>query len=235
MFGKHPWSIGGGGAADLQSTIEGRASVKLAEMTTAIGRAAHTGNDEAYVAEAPSLHRRGIAPEHIACFVEGERLRDWLLGEPTSVLFPYDSSLLPMEEAQDHPVIRWLWLFRDQLWNRREPNGTHREIGKTWHEFSRFHPDRFSGMGIAYAEITTHNHFVFDLQGKIFNRTAPVLKLPADITEDQHLALLGLLNSSTAGFWLRQVSFPKGGSGIGRGVQDESWEMRFAFDATKVA
>ena len=36
-------------------------------------------------------------------------------------------------------------------------------------------------------------------------RSAPVIKLPPDATEDEHLALLGLLNSSTACFWMKQV------------------------------
>jgi hypothetical protein len=41
--------------------------------------------------------------------------------------------------------------------------------------------------------------------------------LPADGTEDEHLAVLGLLNSSTACFWMKQVSHQKqmtGGDGV---------------------
>ena len=48
-------------------------------------------------------------------------------------------------------------------------------------------------------------------------QTAPIIKLPADATEDDHLALLGLLNSSTACFWMKQVFHTKGSSGIGGG------------------
>src|SRR5690606_10308750 len=40
--------------------------------------------------------------------------------------------------------------------------------------------------------------------------------------------------SSTACFWLKQVSHPKGGSGLGRGVQDEEWEERYEFTGTKL-
>ena len=40
--------------------------------------------------------------------------------------------------------------------------------------------------------------------------TAPVIKLPAGASEDDHLALLGLLNSSTACFWLKQVCHHQG-------------------------
>ncbi len=53
--------------------------------------------------------------------------------------------------------------------------------------------------------VATHNHFVLDRGGKVFNSTAPVIKLPPEATEDDHLALLGLLNSSTACFWMKQV------------------------------
>ena len=60
-------------------------------------------------------------------------------------------------------------------------------------------------LSIAFAFVATHNHFVLDRGGKVFNRSAPVIKLPAEATEDDHLALLGLLNSSTACFWMKQV------------------------------
>ena len=54
------------------------------------------------------------------------------------------------------------------------------------------------------------------------------------VTDDDHLALLGLFNSSTACFWLKQVCQCKGSSGVGRGVYDESWEKHFAFNGTKL-
>jgi hypothetical protein len=44
----------------------------------------------------------------------------------------------------------------------------------------------------------------------VANRHAPVIKLPADATEDDHLALLGLLNSSTGCFWMKQTFHNKG-------------------------
>jgi hypothetical protein len=69
----------------------------------------------------------------------------------------------------------------------------------------------------------------------VFNRSAPVIKLPPDATEDDHLALLGLLNSSTACFWMKQSFMNKAGSGIGRGIQPEKWMDRWEFDGTKLA
>ena len=65
-------------------------------------------------------------------------------------------------------------------------------------------------LSIAFAFVATHNHFVLDRGGKVFKQSAPVIKLPPDATEEDHLALLGLLNSSTACFWMKQVFYPKG-------------------------
>ena len=208
-FAKHPWSIGGGGAGELQEQIEAASTARLGELATVIGRVAHTGSDEAYVAPLSSLRRFGVPRQNVAIFVEGDRIRDWGLDDPTFVLFPYDTALRPLEENSIQSVFQWLWPFRDQLWNRREPNGTHREIGKTWFEFSRFHPERFVGRCLGMAFVATHNHFVLDRGGKVFKQSAPIIKLPADATEDDHIALLGLLNSSTACFWMKQVFYPK--------------------------
>ena len=83
---------------------------------------------------------------------------------------------------------------------------------------SMFYEDRFeTPLSITFAFVATHNHFVLDRGGKVFNRSAPVIKLPAGATEDDHLALIGLLNSSTACFWMKQVCHNKGGGGIGGG------------------
>jgi hypothetical protein len=89
---------------------------------------------------------------------------------------------------------------------------------------------------ITFAEIATHNHFVLDRGGKVFKQTAPVIKLPAGSSEDDHLGLLGLLNSSVACFWLKQVCFNKGDSTDTKGARttgDPSFDT-YAFNATKV-
>ena len=84
--------------------------------------------------------------------------------------------------------------------------------GTKWH-LSVFHPP----LTLTFAEVASHNHFVLDRGGKVCNRTAPIIKMPSDATEADHFALLGLLNSSTACFYLKQVSHQKqmmGGDGV---------------------
>jgi hypothetical protein len=65
-----------------------------------------------------------------------------------------------------------------------------------------------------------------------------VIKLPESATEDDHLALLGVLNSSTACFWLKQVSQAKAGtsntSGGGDRWSAEPWIERYEFTSTKL-
>jgi hypothetical protein len=207
-LGKHPWSLGGGGAAELKERLE-RGCERLEAKIISAGRVAHTGADDAYVASAQALARRGVPPERVAVFVEGDKLRDWSLAAPTSIVFPYDTALEQVADTLTEPSIRWLWPYKALLWVRREPQGTHREIGFTWHQFSRFHPERYVGITIAFAFVATHNHFVLDHGGKVFNRSAPVIKLPATASEDDHYALLGLLNSSTLGFWMKQTFHAK--------------------------
>ena len=60
---------------------------------------------------------------------------------------------------------------------------------------------------------------MLDRGGKVFKQSAPVIKLPEGASEDDHLRLLGVLNSSMACFWLKQNSHNKGDGGIGGGDQ----------------
>ena len=55
-------------------------------------------------------------------------------------------------------------------------------------------------LSIVFAFVATHNHFVLDRGGKVFNRTAPVIKLPVGASEAEHLALQGERPSSQQRF-----------------------------------
>jgi hypothetical protein len=104
-----------------------------------------------------------------------------------------------------------------------------------WWTWYRWVADRYkTPLSITFAFVSTHNHFVLDRGGKVFNRSAPTIKLPQGATEDDHLALLGVLNSSTACFWLKQVSQDKGNRGGERGTGRYAWESFFEFTGTKL-
>ena len=87
---------------------------------------------------------------------------------------------------------------------------------------------------IAFAEIASHNHFAWVTSGIVCSRTAPVITLKRGVAASEMLGLLGLLNSSTACFWLKQVCYMKGAGGEGGGLSDSPWEERYAYDGTKL-
>ncbi|MFH8758571.1 BREX-2 system adenine-specific DNA-methyltransferase PglX [Streptomyces atroolivaceus] len=231
-FATHPWAVSGGGAGALQARIEATAE-KLSGVAEEIGFGAVTREDSAYMVGSGTLRRFGISSPFRRALVEGEVTRDYAITEPTISLWPYDSESL---EATSQPsIVRFLWPYRGVLRNRVAYGATQLERGLTWFEYSMFFANRYRvELGIPFAFVATHNHFVLDRGGKVFKQSAPVIKLPEGASEEQHLELLGVLNSSVACFWLKQVSQGKGGSGLGRGLQDEEWEERYEFTGTKL-
>jgi hypothetical protein len=68
----------------------------------------------------------------------------------------------------------------------------------------------------------------------VFKQSAPIIKLPSDATEEDHLALLGLLNSSTACFWMKQVFHNKGSTVDEKGARQTTvaFENFYEFTGT---
>jgi hypothetical protein len=232
-FDRFPWSLSGGAAADVVSLISSTERHLLGKSVQVIGRTAHTGADEAYFADPGAWSRHAVQPEFIVPLVEGGVIRDWTLHSATEALFPYDRKLLAYLSPDS--VGRQLWPVRTILFRRRELGGTHEEIGLTWYEWSRWHPERFSvPWGIVFSFVSTHNHFVLDRGGKVFKQTAPAIKLPDGAVEDDHLRLLGVLNTSTACFWLKQICHDRGIRGESGGFTSDDWERFYEFTGTKL-
>ncbi len=236
-FHQHPWSIGGGGASELKQELDGQATVTLDSLTLAIGRVIHTGYDPAYLAPRGTWVRYGIPPDSVIPLVEGQEIRHWEVAFQTECLFPYDSSLKASLGIQDSPLSRHLWCFRVDLRNRREPGGTHEEIGLTWFEWSRFQRERFTTPElVAMGEIATHNHFALTPGRIAFNRPAPILRFDPRIDHGRLVSILGLLNSSAACFWLKQVCHNKGSTVDEKGARQRTaaFEDFYAFNATQL-
>ncbi len=238
MFAKHPWSIGGGGAAESKEAIEAVGTESFGSKTTAMGFFGISAADEVMLADLNSLLRRGVEPERLRPLISGDELRDWSAAPQLHALLPYDTEkLLPITASPG--AHRWLWPTRSFLGARTTfSKRTYIEEGRPWWEWHQIALERIkTPLTITYAFVATHNHFVLDRGGKVFNRSAPVIKLSADSSEDEHLGLLGLLNSSVACFWLKQVSFNKGDSTDSKGARttgDSAFDT-YEFASTKVA
>ncbi|MCM2371078.1 BREX-2 system adenine-specific DNA-methyltransferase PglX [Aporhodopirellula aestuarii] len=216
VLARHPWSLEGGGAAELKMLIDNAPCDSLAHYCASIGFGSILGEDEAYSFPVECALPYCVPDTHIRPFVEGENLRDWTYSWETRVLFPYDSSisLLPVEEFLQH-----FWPLRTLLWNRNDfSKQTYKEVGRTFWEYHQIPKEKYATpLSISFPFVASHNHFVLDRGGSVFNRSAPLVKLQKDATEDDHLALLGLLNSSVFCFLMKQVSHQKqltGGDGV---------------------
>jgi Eco57I restriction-modification methylase len=214
-FKKHPWSIGGGGASDLKESIEDSSSGLLSGLIELpVGRAVRIAEEEAFIFDRPRLSHSNLPMEEFREFLIGECVRDWLSEVDTWVWYPY------FGDAGHSNALRHLWTWRNTLVNRKTFQGIMSDAGLQWYEYMQHTPSAYrTPLSIPFAFVATHNHFVLDRGGKVFNRSAPVIKLPAGYTKADHLALLGLLNSSTACFWMKQIFHSKGDSTDSQGAR----------------
>jgi type I restriction-modification system DNA methylase subunit len=206
---KHPWSLGGGGAAELKELLEDNASSRLADIVESIGIASFTLEDDVFLRPRGAWQRLACPERLLKPMVIGEAIRDWSVSEVPCAFFPYTEDLVPIADVS--PELRILWPYRTSLASNKLFGGkTKVEGGLQWYEYGRLTADKLrTPLTIVFAFVATHNHFVLDRGGRVFNRSAPIIKLPESATEDDHLALLAYLNSSTACFWMKQVFYPK--------------------------
>lgn len=231
---KHPWSIGGGGAAELKERLDSSSQVLFREVIEPpIGRAVRIGADEAFEMTAIQLRHSAAPPADFRAYLVGEVVRDWIALPDRRVWYPYQPwSGLFLKE-------RWAW--RTHLRERRTFQGIMKDAGLQWWHYMQHTPSAYSTpLSIAFSNVATHNHYVLSRGETVFNAHAPVIKLPAGADERRHLELLGVLNSSTACFWMQQVFHNKGAGG-GKRVEagfsargNEEWENHFEHDGTKL-
>ena len=233
-FAKHPWTMGGGGAATLKQIIEEPCLGRLGQSVKSIGRTSVVGEDDCWILDPNAAHRLKTA-DYCLSFGIGERFRDWSSPELPLVIYPYTEIGGKHINADSYLVTRYLWVFRSLLKKRTVFGKSLDDQGRPWFEHLEHYVSKLrTPLSIAFAFVATHNHFVLDHGGKVFNRSAPIIKLPSAATEADHLVLLGLLNSSTACFWMKQVFHNKGATSDTGVLQADPEKFRFEFDGTKL-
>jgi hypothetical protein len=232
LFYRHPWSIRGGGAAELKAELDGLGFSKLGSQLQECGFQIITGEDNCLILDAPVARRLGLA--HVRRLGTGEQLLDWSLLSNLVVVWPplrldYDVS------PEGRRLWRFLWPSRTTLRNRKLFGVPVEHQGLYWWQLRELYADKLrDDLSIAFAFVATHNRFILDKGEAVFKQSAPVMKLAPGTSEDAYLALLGLLNSSVGCFWMKQTYHNKGGGGIGGGLATEGWEQFYEFEATKI-
>lgn len=237
-YASFPWSLTGGGAGAVKLAIESSANDSLGTQVFRIGFFGDSHADDAFLTSASEATRSG-ATDWFKRTVIGAAVRDHEFLYFDEVFFPYHPTSELRDIHSSTAAYTRMWPYQSELSGRRAGSGgTYASAGRVWYEWHQLPKDRGAHpWSIAFAFVATHNHFLLGRGSELFARSAPVIKLPEGATEDDHYDLLGVLNSSTACFWLKQVSYPKGGDPMGDGgarVSLESWSDRYEFTATKL-
>lgn len=235
----HPWSLQGGASPHVLHQVNRASQSELGKLIYGkIGFASFPGSDDAFFSTRSELRRTVRNEVFERPVIRGDSVRDWDITPETWAFVPYDSGAGPIELDSTAPWYRRQWPLRASL------NGVTGFGGKTqgetgaWWTWYRWVKERYATpLSITFAFVATHNHFVLDRGGKVFNRSAPVIKLPEGASEEEHLDLLGVLNSSTALFWLKQNSHNKGEGGgarvdAGYAARGEGFRETYEFTGT---
>ncbi|MFV2195458.1 BREX-2 system adenine-specific DNA-methyltransferase PglX [Nocardiopsis sp. LOL_012] len=234
-FSKQPWILTDGGL-EMVEQIHQSSTETLKNRTASIGRTTSTGADDIFFWPDATAAKRRKFENRIRPMIVGEIVRDFIFGEPIQVSNPYaNQSHSELLSESDPIAAKHLWLDRTRLQNRKIFGKTLKENGRAWYVHLENYSSKLkSDIGIGFAFVSSHNHFTLDRSGRLFNRTAPVIKLREGANEEEFLRLTGLLNSSTACFWLKMVSHDKGNRGGERGTGRYAWESFYEFTGTKL-
>ncbi len=236
LFHQHPWSIGGGGASELKEFLDANSNLYLHNLLGEIGFFGITAADEVMFAPTLAFQRKGVPKSTRSNVIVGDEIRDWRVINGAEVLYPYvNDKLITLAPKEQH--YKWLWPNRTTLWSRPTFSRlTYKQEGRTWWEWHQITLHRLhTPYSIIYAFVATHNHFVLDRGGNVFNRSAPLIKLKSGANEEDYLRLIGVLNSSVGCFWMKQVFYPKGGDHVGQEgarVRRSLWDERYEFAGT---
>ena len=225
---QHPWSLSGGGTISLLAEVETATEPLSSVIDLPVGRSIRAGADEGFMRPIRLPRYRDLA--EYRPLVLGEEVRDWSTDQDNGIFYPYEygTSELSVTDAPQP-----LWFLRRFLQERRTFQGNMADAGLSWWSYMQHTSSAYkTPLSITFAFVATHNHFVLDRGGKVFKQSAPVIKLPEGATEDDHLRLLGTLNSSTACFWLKQNSHGKGVGGVNQESRTERWDEFFEFTGT---
>lgn len=236
-FDRHPWILESGGL-ELVEEIQSAAAQNLSSATSRVGYFGDSHADQAFIL--PITRRtKEISSEIFATILHrGQQIRDWQEESVDFAILPYDQEKKVISEDRlPARFVRMLWPLRTELRNRVDFSGKrYFAAGRGWWEWHQLPKDlRGHNWVIAYSDLSTCNHFILNTSGDAYNRHAPIIRLKLDASPEDYYGLLGLLNSSTACFFLQQLSYNRGEGGGARveagyaAMGSEGWKNNYDY------
>lgn len=236
-FSRKPWILTDGGLEMIEQ-IDAASSIKLKTQLVRIGFYGDTHADDALTFPHRTLNNLSAESDYVKRLGVGDEVRDYTISDGNYVVHPYDASHNITSLSNIPNLHRALWPNRTELGKRSTFSGkNYFAENRPWWEWHQLPKDTDAHpWSLNFAFVATHNHIVLDRSGFAFTRTAPVIKLRKGASEEEHLQLLGLLNSSTACFWLKQVSHNKGSTVDAQGARQSTipFEDFYEFTGTKL-
>ncbi|MFJ5933613.1 BREX-2 system adenine-specific DNA-methyltransferase PglX [Streptomyces sp. NPDC093071] len=234
-FSKKPWVLVDGGLEVIE-LLSSSGTEKLKSKCVRVGFYGDTHADDALNFPLHVLRKNNAENQFIERVSFGDEVRDYVAKYQNHVIHPYDETRRLVDLSLAPQIERFIWRNRSELGNRATFSGkTYFKDGRPWWEWHQLPRDlETHPWAIAFAEIATHNHFVVNRKESVLARTAPIIKLGQDATEEDHVRLVGLLNSSTLAFWLKLVCFCKGNATASSGMADQPWSWNYQFNGTNI-
>ncbi|WP_329837113.1 BREX-2 system adenine-specific DNA-methyltransferase PglX [Streptomyces sp. BE133] len=232
----YPWSLSGGGAGALSESIRAAQRMTLRDLSDGpAGFAGFSGADDVFYMS-PDWHRRKKTPDrYLRDVALGDDLRDWTLLPGIQGIAPYDASgrVVPLEWSSQWS--RHFWMTMQHLGVLADFSGISRfDAGIPWWSWYRWTHSRASApRTICLAKVTTHNHAILNRSGMVTTQHIPAAVLRADVDDETATGVLAVVNSSVAGFMLKQVSQRKAGALQGGGISDQPWSWVYEFPGVK--
>ncbi|WND37131.1 BREX-2 system adenine-specific DNA-methyltransferase PglX [Streptomyces sp. BB1-1-1] len=233
-FGRHPWILADGGVETIDEIDRNSVGTLKKSWRATVGITSVTGEDDLYLLPRNGAVRR-LGIESYRSLVSGDAVRDFQARSEFDAIWTYDENFktIPFSGLDDSEKI--LSAGKSVIRHRRRFGTPMVQRGLAWYEWQELYSSKLENpLSIVYAEVATHNHFALDRGDKVFKQTAPVIKLAENLVERDYVQLLGVLNSSAACFWLKQMCHIKPSNGVGRGLESEKWTVWSQFNSTNV-
>ncbi|MFC5953566.1 BREX-2 system adenine-specific DNA-methyltransferase PglX [Streptomyces pratens] len=228
-FHRFPWTLTGGGAADLMDLVA-QAPQRLADLLAdRAGVASDPGQRDVFALGRPWFLRHSDSAQLARGMVTGETVGNWRASVSTDVLVPYDGDDAPLPLDLGSSWGRHLWMMRQVLRAVPGARESSRAGAGPWWAWKHWSRGAHRGPVLTFASVATHNRFALEHGGRVLSRSAPALRLSPAADEDEHIALLGVLNSSTVGFWLKQTSSAVGADGPAVSPPGKEWARAYRF------